>query len=273
MKDPRASRQSFLGKEAQRQFAATRIGVLGLGGGGSHIVQQLSHVGFSRMALCDPDRVEETNLNRLIGATNEDVLSKARKVDVAARLARGINPSSAPEVMFGRWEEFGEALRSADLIFGCLDGYGARRDLEEFTRRYMIPLIDIGLDVHAPVRDAAPQMSGQVIVSMPGGPCMWCVGFLNDVVLRREAERYGDAGSRPQVVWGNGVLASAAVGIAVDIITGWTRAAPPIFLELDANALTLRAPDRLKHYPLDRPCARCDPAHIDGYGDPVLAKR
>jgi hypothetical protein len=70
-----------------------------------------------------------------------------------------------------------------DLVFGCLDGYAARRDLEEFTRRYLIPLVDIGLDVHVADDENAPQMSGQVIVSMTDGPCMWRLGFLNDVVI------------------------------------------------------------------------------------------
>jgi hypothetical protein len=32
--------------------------------------------------------------------------------------------------------------------------------------------------------------------------------------------RTDDAGGRPQVVWPNGVLASAALGIAFDLVTG-----------------------------------------------------
>jgi hypothetical protein len=41
--------------------------------------------------------------------------------------------------------------------------------------------------------------------------------------LAAEAARHGDAGGRPQVVWPNGALASTAVGLAVDLVTGWTR--------------------------------------------------
>ena len=40
--------------------------------------------------------------------------------------------------------------------------------------------------------------------------------------MAEEAQRYGDAGAHPQVVWANGVLASSAVGLGVDLLTGWT---------------------------------------------------
>jgi hypothetical protein len=41
--------------------------------------------------------------------------------------------------------------------------------------------------------------------------------------LAEEARKYGAAGGRPQVVWSNGVLASLAVGLVVQIVAPWTR--------------------------------------------------
>ena len=64
----RYSRQSFLGPDAQERIERAVVGVVGLGGGGSHIVQQLAHIGFQRYVLYDDDAVEDTNLNRLIGS-------------------------------------------------------------------------------------------------------------------------------------------------------------------------------------------------------------
>jgi hypothetical protein len=52
---------------------------------------------------------------------------------------------------------------------------------------------------------------------------MRCMGFLTDAKLAEEAARYWKGGARPQVVWPNGVLASTAIGLAVDIVTGWTH--------------------------------------------------
>jgi hypothetical protein len=264
--DPRASRQGFLGANAQAIFAHTRVAVLGLGGGGSHIVQQLAHVGFQDFMVCDPDRAEDTNLNRLVGATEEDAATAVRKVDIAARLFRGLAPRARVECFFGKWEEHAIALRGADIIFGCLDSYVARRDLELFTRRYLVPLLDIGLDV-VTAPGEPPQMSGQVIASMPGAPCMTCIGFLNDVTLAQEAARYGDAGVHPQVVWANGVLASAAVGVAVDLLTNWSRRLTmPVYLEYDGNAQTLRPHVRLQYLP-KRACPHFPAMQV---GDPVF---
>src|SRR5437879_6710362 len=65
----RYNRQSFLGPSAQDIFSRAKVGIVGLGGGGSHINQQLAHIGFRGVVLCDDDRVEWTNLNRLVGAT------------------------------------------------------------------------------------------------------------------------------------------------------------------------------------------------------------
>jgi hypothetical protein len=49
------------------------------------------------------------------------------------------------------------------------------------------------------------------------------MGFLTEERLAREAARYGNVGGRPQVIWPNGVLASTAVGIAMELITDWPR--------------------------------------------------
>ena len=55
----------------------------------------------------------------------------------------------------------------------------------------------------------------------PGGPCLRCCGLITDKRLEQEAERYGAAGERPQVVWPNGVLASTAVGLLAQLLTPW----------------------------------------------------
>lgn len=263
----RTSRQSFLGPRAQETIQSVRVGILGLGGGGSHVAQQLAHVGFKHFFLCDPDVVEDTNLNRLVGATAMDAELASKKVDVAARTIVSLNPDAAVTAQPQRWELVAELLRQTDVVFGCLDSYAARRDLESFARRYLIPLIDIGLDVATGSAGLA-QMSGQLILSMPSAPCMWCMGFLNDVTLAEEARRYGDAGVRPQVVWSNGVLASLAVGIAVDLFTGWTRSSStPIYLEYDANTGTVQPSVRLRHLPKG-PCLHFPPEDV---GRPVFA--
>lgn len=253
----RFSRQCFLGPDAQLRLRSCHVGVVGLGGGGSHIVQQLAHLGFASYALFDSDTVESSNLNRLVGATNADAERATSKIAVAARIIRSVNPDASVTAVNKRWQEAPDALHGCDLIFGCVDSYSERRELEVASRRFLIPYIDIGLDVTQCFGEA-PQMAGQVILSMPGEKCMFCLGFLTADKFAREAERYGAAGPQPQVVWANGVLASSAIGIAVDLVTDWSRSLRgPVYLSYDSNTGNIRPHKRLnylqigacEHYP------------------------
>ena len=76
MSKERFSRQSFLGPDSEARIARCTVGVAGLGGGGSHIIQQLAHIGFQRFVTYDGDVVEDSNLNRLVGATSVDVAAE-----------------------------------------------------------------------------------------------------------------------------------------------------------------------------------------------------
>lgn len=234
----RGLRQSFLGADSERVLGALRVGVVGLGGGGSHIVQQLAHLGVGSFVLVDPDCIEETNLNRLVGGTAADVRAGAHKTRIAARQVRRVSPRSRVTRIEATWQTRAESLRGCDLLFGCVDSFGERRQLEEAARRYLIPYIDIGMDV-IPAGDEFA-IVGQVALSMPGRHCLRCFGVLRDAALAAEAQNYGVAGSRPQVVWPNGLLASAAVGIAVSLVSPWhSGAESPPLVEYDGNRGTL----------------------------------
>jgi len=244
--DERFARQSFLGTESARVLRESRVAVIGFGGGGSHVVQQLSHIGVGDILSIDPDKSEETNIHRLIGATLEDVTAKLPKSDIAERLINGINPSAKIHCIARDWREVAELLRDRDVIFGCIDTFGGRRDLEMAARRYLIPYIDIGMDVYP--ESERFRIEGQVILSMPGRPCMRCLGFLGDDLVAQEARNYGAAGGKPQVVWPNGVLASSAVGIFTQLISPWHDDHRDVeYLEYDGNKNLLRQSNRLLH--------------------------
>lgn len=253
----RYERQSFFGPNAQEKIAMARVGVVGVGGGGSHIVQQLSHLGFQNFTLFDDDVIEGKNLNRLVGGTGRDVKARRLKIAIARRLIRGLQSRARVFAYPTKWQDNLSAFRRCDLIFSCVDTFAARRDLEAYARRFLIPVIDIGIDVH-PQTDGPPSLTGQIILSMPGCACMQCIGFLSEENLKKEAQNYGAAGGRPQVVWPNGVVASTAIGIAVDLITDWSKSLrDTVYLSYDGNRglvfrnnRMLAAPTECKHYPL-----------------------
>ena len=262
----RSSRQSFLGKNAEAIIAAATVGVVGLGGGGSHAVQQLAHVGFCNYVIYDGDHIEHSNLNRLVGGTVADVAVARAKLDIATRVIKGLQPQAQVMGRPCRWQDDPMPLRTCDIIIGCVDGFAERRELEICARRYLIPLIDIGMDIHQVV-DEPPRMGGQVILSMPGDLCMTCMGFLNERSLAQEAAQYGAAGSRPQVVWPNGLLASAAVGLAVELLTDWSRSMrSAVYLSYDGNNHTLQPHVRIQ-YLKGKICSHFP---LSDVGDPIL---
>lgn len=238
MSGDRYSRQSFLGSSSEAMISQCTIGVVGLGGGGSHIVQQLAHIGFQRFILYDDDVVQESNLNRLIGATTADAHAGTPKLHLAKMMIYRLQPDASVKGFACKWQEQPEPLRQCQIVFGCVDSYKGREELEIACRRYLMHYIDIGMDVHGKEH---PVIGGQVIVSSPGGLCMRCMGFLTDERLAGEAALYGNAGIHPQVVWSNGVLASIAVGLAVDLVTNWTRReCSHAYLVYDGNEATIK---------------------------------
>lgn len=261
-------RQSFLGEDSQILFAECRVGIIGLGGGGSHIVQQLAHIGFQRFTLYDPDRIEEHNLNRLIGSTKADVDCSRLKTTIARRTILNLQPNAHIIPIDKRWNENPNPLKRCDIVFGCVDTFSEREQLERTCRRYLIPYIDIGMDVNIG-SDGIPVIGGQVILSLPSGPCMRCLEVITDERLSKEAAQYGDAGVHPQVVWPNGILASSAVGIAVDLITGWSHSKQRyVFLSYDGNRGTVMP--HIRNSYMDQ--VNCPHFSLSYVGDPILNK-
>lgn len=263
------SRQSFLGLDSETVLTNATIGVVGLCGGGSHIVQQTAHAGIGHFVCADYDHVDVSNTNRMVGSQSDDAEKKVLKTAVTERTIRLINPNANVMSIAGKWYSEELLFRDCTAIFGCVDSFTARDELERFCRRYLIPYIDVGMDVHA-VTDGF-SISGQVIMSLPGGPCMRCLGFLTDDRLAEEQRRYGAAGGRPQVIWPNGVLASTAVGQMMGLLLPWNKGMKPsVMIEYDGNRQTMRESSKLQCL-VDRPCSHF--SGPDALGDPFYSAK
>jgi hypothetical protein len=261
----RFDRQSFLGPRSEQVLREVTIGLVGLGGGGSHFAQLTAHIGIGGYVLVDPDRIDLTNTNRLIGGTLLDVLRRRYKTAIAARAIRSLNPSATIVEIRKSWHDAIEALKRCDVILGAVDSFREREQLERFARRHLIQYIDVGMDVHETA--AGHLVSGQVILSSPGHPCLRCCGFITDERLTEEAGKYGAAGGRPQVVWPNAVLASTAIGLLMQIITPWHRKpAAFAYLVYDGNRGTIVPSPRAAAF-----AGQTCPHHpADETGDPLF---
>ncbi len=243
----RTSRHAFLGGHSEEVLKAITAGIIGLSGGGSHIGQQLAHVGVANYVLVDPQTIEDTNLTRLVGGTAADVAAKRSKIEIASRLIRGVRPDARVEAYQDDWRNVAKALRKCDVVLGCVDSYKDRNELERQARRYLTPYIDVGMAVGKV--GSAFHISGQAALSIPGGACMWCMGILREELLAQEAAGYGHAGIRQQVVWPNGVLASSAVGLFMSVILPWAPTLMPVLLEYDGNRGTVVPSTKLDYMP------------------------
>lgn len=254
----RDARQGFLGPHARERLNAARVGLVGFGGGGSHVGQQLAHVKVPKLTVFEHDTVAGTNLNRLVGAREVDVGKP--KLDVARRVIEGLMPLDEVRLIPARWQEAADKLRECDAVVGCVDSALERDQLERECRKWLIPYVDIGLGIFMPAVDGEdPELAGQMAVSIPGEHCLRCFGVVTDAALRGEAKGYGDGDPASQVVWPNGVLASLAVGAIVELITGWRKkCVEHRILRYEANGLVgpprefefMKLPATCPHYDL-----------------------
>ena len=254
-------RQCFLGPNSDEQLASSTVAIVGLCGGGSPIAQQLAHIGVGHFRLFDHDRADDTNRNRMIGLRPHHVKRRMRKTHVIRDLILGINPNADVQVFPRLWTEEAQHLRDCDAVFGCVDTFTVREQLERYARRFLIPYIDVGMDVLGD--NGRFFIVGQSILSLPRRPCMRCMSFIDETVLAREARDYGAAGGRPQVVWPNGALASFAVAQFMSLVTPWNpELAMPLYIEYDGNRLIAAPSRRLEFVPVE-----CPHYPSDGVGD------
>ncbi|MGV0908430.1 HesA/MoeB/ThiF family protein [Martelella sp. FOR1707] len=258
-------RQSFLGEDSTQTLDDLTVGLVGLGGGNSHVVQQLAHLGIGGFVLIDDDMISDSNLNRLVGGTCADIAEGHAKTEISKRVIMSVNPSVRVSCHKAKWQEVADQLRICDIVVGGVDRIIAKSELEAFCRRFLIPYIDMGMDVHRLGKGDEFLVAGQVVLSSPGAPCLRCLGIVTDNALADEAGRYGEAGSKPQVVWPNGVLASAAVGLLVQLFTPWHgKPVRSAYFAYDANEGTMVASERLRRR-ADKPCHHFPLADV---GDP-----
>lgn len=265
------------GADGQRRLSEMSVAIIGLGGTGSLVAQQLAHLGVGEFLLFDQDRIEETNLNRVVGATLSD-LGRA-KVDVAADMIVRIQ-GEARVRKYPMDVTAGHAsmpMGGADFIFGCTDTHSSRHWMNQFSYQYRIPAIDMGVAIAYSGEDLL--LAGHVKMLASGLSCLWCARHLDSKQvwneLRSEAERAADpyfvGGSgvpQPAVINLNSTVASLAVTMFLAATTGIPSA--PRYLLYDGNRG--RVNEALVE--ADPACVFCGPNSTAGWGaDAPLPER
>lgn len=218
------SRQTpWFSESGQRLIGSLKVGVVGAGGTGSQVIQQLAYLGVRHIVIVDDDIAELSNLNRLVTAKINDV--GQAKAALAKRLVQSVAPDASVEVVLKRLQSKNalEVLKSVDVLFGCVDNDGARFILNQFSKVYHIPLFDIGTGIEME-NGQVKAVGGRLCVVLPGGPCMICMNqidieeakyFLSSTKERKVAAERGYIRGAdvkaPSVAPLNGALASESV--------------------------------------------------------------
>jgi len=220
----------LFGKAAQNRLAQLNVGIVGLGGTGSFIAQELAHLGVENFVLMDSDTMDVSNLNRTIGAEPSDVTGSL-KINVAARLIRRIRPGAKVVTLYESVLEQKSAmeLTAVDVILACTDTHGSRYVLNQLAYQFLIPVIDVGVAI-ATSQGLLSHVFGRTQMLAPSLPCLTCLKTLDPEHIRRDmmsdferrADPYviGDVEPQPAVVSLNGTTASLAVTMLLAAFTG-----------------------------------------------------
>ena len=224
--------ERLFGKEGQQALGRTRVAIVGVGGLGTHVVQQLALLGVSELILIDHEELSVSNRNRYIGAWHDDPIPGSAKVRLGRRLSKWIDPSIHVTVISDRFPSSNafKALGDSDFVFGCVDSDGVRFLLNETCLAYELPYFDLASDVPEP-----NCYGGRVVFVNGDNGCLDCRNILCKTEVRRflspeelldnEDAAYGIpkgslAEAGPSVVSLNGVVASLGVTEFMASVTG-----------------------------------------------------
>ena len=267
----------------QSVLAQLRVAVVGCGGTGSSVVEQLVRLGVRHFYLFDPKGVTDTNVTRVYGS-HPGVVDDP-KVQVLAEHIRRIAPDAEVEVVQSRIirQDAARRLLDADVIFGCSDDNAGRLVLSRIASYFMTPVIDCGVKLTSSEDGSLEGIYGRVTVLGPGAACLVCRGRID--MRRAAAEAMAVSEHRllaaegyaaelpdvePAVVAYTTLVAAAAVGELIERLVHYGPEQPPTeqLLRIHERAVSTNTqPPQEGHY--------CDPVSGKlglGLTDPFLGQ-
>jgi molybdopterin/thiamine biosynthesis adenylyltransferase len=263
------------GGDVQRVLAGLRVGVVGSGGTGSAVIEQLARLGVGDLLIVDPDELEDTNLTRVYGSSPTAVSQP--KASVLAGHVKEIAPHIKLRAIVGRTTtlEVARALTGRDVIFGCTDDNAGRLVLSRLSTYYLVPVIDCGVLLSSE-QGQLLGIDGRVTILSPGYPCLVCRRRVDlaraaaEQLQPQERQRRQDEGYAPElgrvepaVVTYTTIVAGLAVAELLERLAGYGPVPAPSELILRAHEREISTNSRsvnLGHF--------CDPsAGYIGLGD------
>ena len=209
-----ARNRKTLSEEDQLKLSTSCVAIVGCGGLGGYIAEELARIGVGRLVLIDGDRLEVSNLNRQIMSSELNI--GQWKVEASRDRLQSVNSEVQVEVIRGWFEEKKgpELFRNVDLVCDALDSIPTRVVLERVCHQMGLPLVFASI----------AGWFGQMGVSLPG----------DFSVLRL----FGRGAQGVESTWGNpaftpAVLASLSVVETVKLLVGRPPSLRHAWLQVD----------------------------------------
>jgi molybdopterin/thiamine biosynthesis adenylyltransferase len=173
------------GSVVQAIIGCLHVGVVGNGGTGSAVCEQLIRLGIGKLSACDGQALESSNVTRVYGSGLSDlgrpkveiVLNHANRIGLSTEVA--LFPADITE------RPIAESLRDCDIIFGCTDDEWGRSILCRIATDYCIPVFDMGVKIDSHEGRIA-SVEGRVTTLAPGTACLFCRGRITTDGVRAD---------------------------------------------------------------------------------------
>ena len=128
-------------EKEQELLSGSSVAVIGCGGLGGSVIANLVRLGVGHITAVDMDSFDESNLNRQLLCTVDNI--GLPKAEVAERFAAAVNPEIELKGVNARFDEdsAAEILRGASLVIDALDNIESRRVLAGACDALGLPLI------------------------------------------------------------------------------------------------------------------------------------
>ena len=183
------------GEELQRLLRALHVGVVGAGGTGSAVAEQLARLGVGELSIFDGDTLTTTNVTRVYGSTI--AAAGANKAQLARDhiVSMGLGTKVTAIPAYIDTEEAAKRLRECDLVFGCTDKAAPRSLLGALATRYYIPTFDVAVKIDS--SDGLLRgIFGRVTTLIAGEACLFCRDRITPAAIALEALRPAERRAR-----------------------------------------------------------------------------
>jgi hypothetical protein len=180
------------GLEGQKAISRVKVGIIGVGGTGSPIAEQLARLGVSDFVLVDPDKFSSTNLTRVygtfFGSTKKVKSGNEHKVNLIASHLKKINPKIQVRAINQSvvLSKVAPELLDRDILFLCTDEHWGRSIVNQIAYQYLIPAINLGVRITSDEGKISHTI-GVIDVLHPDKACLWCKQFLHSERIRAES--------------------------------------------------------------------------------------